>query len=138
MNNLAFSLILLFYPAQPSPTVQDSSSNTSPSPVIGWDSLQSLITYPELLRGTGFEGGASVSVDVDSNGVVDTVRIFANSPEFERTIRSAMAKTNWLPATHNRRPVYSFVAFNIHFYVKGTHWKRFKVEADTSRVRIDH
>jgi outer membrane biosynthesis protein TonB len=105
-----------------------SSYAVPPSPTIGWDSLKSLIQYPELLRRAGFEGAATIYVQVDSTGKVDTTIVNANSPLFEQSVRQALSQTTWRPGIFGHRAGRGSVSQSVHFYIKGQ--SRISIEVD--------
>lgn len=92
-------------------------ANDPARPVAGWDSLKSMIPYPEIARRAGVQGYANVSVDVDENGAVGSVSVSGYGifrPPVEETVR----RVQWLPEFVNGKPVKTSVVFEIQFQLR--------------------
>jgi TonB family protein len=92
-----------------------AQNNSYPTPTIGWDSLKSLIKYPELARRAGLEGHAIVTVEVYSIGEIKNISILSDAEIFKATIEEAVKKTKWNPALKDGQAVESRVRFPINF-----------------------
>jgi len=90
-----------------------------PAPVIGWDSLKSLIKYPEVAQRSGLDGFADVSITIDSVGEINNVQIYSSQQLFDAPIREALYKTKWIPAKYQWKYINGQVSFPIHFILKG-------------------
>ncbi len=71
-QNLIFLVLLIVSigTAQTPPMVTDAAR-----PAAGWDSLKSMITYPEIARRAGVQGYVNVSVELSETGTVESVSI---------------------------------------------------------------
>ncbi len=134
---------LLFFVAISSTCFPQQKENESldyvpPTPTIGWDSIRSLIRYPEILRRAAFEGAAEIYVEVDSTGRADTIAVRANSPLFAKSVRDALSRTTWIPARLGQRTVNALTTRSVHFYVKEHEASRISVEVDPATIKPDH
>jgi TonB family protein len=96
-----------------------SAQNSVPSPACGWDSLKSLIAYPDLAQRAGVEGRAVVTVGVFSNGEIRNISIETDKEIFREPIERAIQKTKWNPGTHRGYTTEAQVKFSIDFFIKG-------------------
>jgi hypothetical protein len=87
-------------------------------PEIGWDSLKSLIMYPEIARRAGVEDESRVYVSLDADGKVIEVD-FAGYGIFASSVKSLITKIKWLPEIFNGKPRASQLVFDIKFQLKG-------------------
>ncbi len=69
-----------------------------PVPAIGWDSLQSLINYPDIARRAGVEGDVNATVHIDKNGNVVAVNVKGDAGILENHVKRILMKTRWIPA----------------------------------------
>ena len=92
-------------------------ANDPARPVIGWDSLKSLIAYPEIARRTGVQGYSDVSVEVDSAGNVGEIEV-SGFGIFNQPVKNVMKKVKWLPEISNGRTKASTVLLEIQFQLK--------------------
>jgi len=99
-------------------TVRAHAQDREARPAVGWDSLKSLIVYPELARRALYEPNGEVIVQLDSLGGVKDVRVCA--PEILLDpIASAVRSAKWLPEVwHGRRQACS-VQFGVRFLLRG-------------------
>ncbi len=86
-------------------------------PTIGWDSLKSLVVYPETAKRAGVQGNVDVSVELDSLDNVANVSVMGFEV-FHPSIIDAVKKVTW---THGliygeKRPTTAF--FTIEFKLK--------------------
>ncbi len=86
-------------------------------PEIGWDSLKSLIVYPEIARRAGVEDIARVSVEIDSLGTVTAID-FGGYGIFSSSVKSTLRKIKWIPETYNGRKRASEVVFDVQFQLQ--------------------
>lgn len=113
-RSLLLTLALVSFAVAQTPT---RPANDPARPVVGWDSLKSMIPYPEIARRAGVQGYANVSVDIDENGAVGAVSVSGYGifrPPVEETVR----RVQWLPEFANGRPVKTSVVFEIQFQLK--------------------
>jgi outer membrane biosynthesis protein TonB len=92
-------------------------SNDPARPVIGWDSLKSMIAYPEFARRGGVQGYSDVSVDVDTAGNVSEIAV-SGYGIFRKNIEDAVKKVKWLPEITNGKPKATTVLLEIQFQLK--------------------
>jgi TonB family protein len=86
-------------------------------PVVGWDSLKSLIVYPLIARRGGIQGYAEVSVQIDSLG--NATEVTVNGYHFfEQSIREAVKKVKWVSAQELGNPHQRTANFEIQFHLK--------------------
>jgi len=116
-----FSILIVFALCANLVTAQEPPKPGSP--VIGWDSLASLIRYPEVPRRAGMEGAAFVFGSIDTSGSIDTVTIYAIEP-FKEAVRRAIYSTKWQHIKH----MHSSLHFNVHFFISNR--KRVNVEVE--------
>lgn len=95
---------------------QTSNSNEG-SPEIGWDSLKSLIKYPEIARRAGVQGNASVMVEIDSLGNAVDVIVCAYEI-LQPAIINVAKKIKWIPRSHYGRSLATTSYFEIEFKLK--------------------
>ena len=98
-----------------------------PSPVVGWDSLSHLITYPENARRAGAQGGYFVRLQIDAQGTIRQINIFELS-NYERQVDTslvlsqslyrALHKTAWYPAMRGGEKVNCTLTIPVVFTVK--------------------
>ncbi len=86
-------------------------------PEIGWDSLKSLIVYPELARRAGVEDIARVSVEIDSLGNVTAID-FGGYGIFSNSVKSTLRKVKWIPETFYGKKRASEVVFDVQFQLQ--------------------
>ena len=113
MKNIIFALTFLFVTNSYS-QISDSSDFVAPRPVVGWDSLSSLISYPEIMRRAGAQGGYSMKLQIDTLGDVESIKIFefykpekqedANDP-LARYLYFSIKDTKWIPASVGEKKV---------------------------------
>jgi hypothetical protein len=88
-------------------------------PEIGWDSLKSLIVYPEIARRAGVEDIARVNVEIDTLGNVVSVD-FGGSGIFSSSVKSTLRKIKWIPETFHGQKRTSQVVFDVQFQIQNT------------------
>ncbi len=86
-------------------------------PEIGWDSLKSLIVYPEIARRAGVEDIARVNIQIDALGKVVSVD-FGGSGMFSNSVKSTLRKVTWIPETYDGKKRSSQVVFDVQFQLK--------------------
>lgn len=116
-------IILIFANAQ----TQNPDSLVLPSPTVGWDSLSHLISYPELARRAGAQGGYFVRLQIDAAGNVRLINIFELS-NYERQVDTSlvlsqslcreMEKITWRPAMRGGEHVNCTLTIPVVFTVK--------------------
>jgi TonB family protein len=89
----------------------------SARPLVGWDSLKSLIRYPELARRAEIEQYVYVTVELDSTGNVRNINVCGhyNYLIFEQPIKDAISSVRWLPEISNGTKRNAIVQFQIQF-----------------------
>ena len=87
------------------------------SPVMGWDSVKSLIVYPEIARRAGVEDIARVSVEIDSLGNVTSID-FAGAGIFSPSVKSTLRNVKWIPETFNGLKRASQIVFDVQFQLQ--------------------
>ena len=72
-------------------------------PAVGWDSLKSLIRYPEIARRAGVQGHATIKLQLDSSGNVTKLSVCA--PDlFTGMIEQTIKGLKWLPGFSLGKP----------------------------------
>ena len=112
MKNIAV-LFLLAVSCVFSQTV-NRPANDPARPAIGWDSLKSLIAYPEIARRTGVQGYSDVSVEVDSLGNVGDVEV-SGFGIFNQPVKEVVKNVKWLPELSKGKPKAATVLMEINF-----------------------
>ena len=87
------------------------------APVIGWDSLKSLIAYPEIARRAGIEDIARVGVEIDSLGNVTSID-FGGAGIFSASVKSTLRNIKWIPETFNGQKRSSELVFDVQFQLQ--------------------
>ena len=122
--NLIFLFVILI-------TVRSRAQNPDslilPSPVVGWDSLSHLISYPELARRAGAQGGYFVRLQIDAMGNIRLINIFELS-NYERqadtslilsqSLYHVLDRTMWHPAMRDGEKVNCTITIPVIFTVK--------------------
>lgn len=101
-------------------------------PSIGWDSLKSMIVYPEIARRAGVEGLSNVAVKIDASGAVVDI-IISGYDIFDAAIEQGVKKTSWIPEMENGKSVPTSVFFDVQFQyrnTKGTVRRTLLIEAE--------
>lgn len=93
--------------------------NDAAYPALGWDTLKSMIVYPEIARRTGIEGVSNVEVHLDSVGNILFVNITGN-PMFNGVIQDAVRDIYWQPSLDNYKVRSSTVYFDVEFKYKNS------------------
>lgn len=88
-------------------------------PSVGWDSLKSMIVYPEIARRAGVEGLSNVAVKIDASGAVVDI-IISGYDIFDAVIEQAVKKTSWIPEMENGKSVPTSVFFDVQFQYRNT------------------
>jgi hypothetical protein len=108
----------------------------SAHPVVGWDSLKSLIRYPELAIRAEIEQYVYVTIDLDSSGNVRNINVFGhyNYLIFEQPIKDAINSVRWLPLVidGNKRDAIVMLQIQFKFRQRSSRLERveFIIEAD--------
>jgi outer membrane biosynthesis protein TonB len=104
MNTIRITIFCIFGCLCVSQLLAQSSqfdSASSARPLIGWDSLQKSIVYPEIARRSHFGGLYYVTVQVDTNGNVSAIQDESLAAIFRPSVESAIRSTKWLPSVRN-------------------------------------
>ena len=112
--NLIFLVLLIVSigTAQTPPMATDAAR-----PAAGWDSLKSMITYPEIARRAGVQGYVNVSVELSETGTVESVSI-SGYGIFNSNVEEIVKKMKWIPDMRNGKPVKTTVVFELQFQLK--------------------
>ncbi len=110
MKYVSFVIVILLYSH-----LCLSQINSGPSPTIGWDSLKTLLKYPELARRAGLEGKAIVTVIVNSKGDFMGLNVSSESQIFADLIKHVLPDIKWNPAMKNGQAVQSTMTFPVNF-----------------------
>jgi hypothetical protein len=94
-----------------------TNQNLEGAPVIGWDSLKSLIVFPEIPRRAGVQGNARVDVQIDSAGNVTATNVYADTL-FIRCIDDVVKKVKWYPRYSKGKSYSTITRFHILFQFK--------------------
>jgi len=86
-------------------------------PVIGWDSLKSLITYPEVARRTGVQGFSNVSVELDSAGNVSDVEV-SGFGIFNQAVKEVVQSAKWFPEISSGKAKATILLLEFQFQLK--------------------
>ena len=98
---LLFASVILIVP-------RVDAQRTNPIPVIGWDSLASLVQFTEIFKRAGIEGAFRSQLTIDSAGVIERIRTTPLNSEhsnnkidsaFVFRIEQSIRSTPWLPGT---------------------------------------
>lgn len=118
-------LLLLLMTAAVCPA-QDRDSVKQPVPLVGWDSLRSLINYPEIGRRAAIWGAYEVRIQIDSTGrMIQSMIKLPNTDEvnymtiadsvFVRTLNDIFNTLEWKPGTINDEPRTMWIAVPVIF-----------------------
>ena len=88
-------------------------------PTAGWDTLRTLIAYPEIARRAGVEATSNVAVKVDSTGKVADIMISGYSI-FNASIEKAVRSVSWTPEMEGMKGRSSSVFFDVQFRYKSS------------------
>lgn len=111
MKTLCISFILLLSIGYSQGTLEEAK------PEIGWDSLKSLIVYPEIARRAGIEDIARVNVEIDADGKVLSVE-FGGAGIFSNSVKSTLRTIKWIPEMYNGQKRGSQVVFDVQFQIQ--------------------
>lgn len=106
-------------------------------PSAGWDSLKSMIVYPEIARRAGVEGLSNVAVKLDTAGNVVDIMI-SGYDIFDTSIEGAIKKAAWLPEMDNGKARSTSVFFDVQFQyrnTKGPLKRILTIEADKTNAK---
>jgi hypothetical protein len=117
-------------------------------PIIGWDSLTSLIqqpeNYPEIAKRAGLTESISVIVTIDSTGRLKSVepnhkpivatdslmnKIFI--PVIDKLLRSVW----WVPCKLGERPIMDMMSMTFNFYLFDPDNKNFNIVAPMVKIK---
>ena len=87
------------------------------TPVIGWDSLKSLVQYPEIFKRAGVQGYAEVEVQYDTSGNSTNVIVVSNEL-FRASIVEAIKKVKWNPEVFESKRLAGSICFEIQFQLR--------------------
>jgi len=133
--------------------IEDSTEYFPPQPSIGWDSLKSLIQYPEIYNRAGIEQSQSIVAFISSQGKIDSVNYRKMYQVFIQWVDSAIYSTTWLPGKFKGIPIDTSITIRIAFklydsenappiniisprHVSRGHWEFLPVIIDTNLVQI--
>ena len=109
-------------------------------PAIGWDSLKSLIAYPEIAKRAGLQGYVDVAAQIDTVGNVGEVTV-CGIEIFHQPIREAVRKVKWLPEIYYGSKRSAKVFFEIQFKLKQSEMPKrtsLLIEADEPIILRNH
>ena len=98
-----------------------------PTPVIGWDSLSRLISYPEIARRAEVQGGYLVKLRIDTLGNIQQINVFELSFYKEQVDTSlilshslyhTLNKLHWIPAMRAGKKEDCTITIPVLFIVK--------------------
>jgi len=101
-----------------------------PTPVIGWDSLNALITYPEIARRSYQQGGFIINLTIDTLGFIKKMKVYELSNHnnnidstynITRPLYRYLKGTQWYPAVQSNRKIEFTVSIPIIFVFEGGH-----------------
>jgi hypothetical protein len=153
--NIIFFILICIKPisSQTPIWVEDSTLYSPPRPSVGWDSLESLIVYPEVYCRTGVEQSESITIFINANGVIDRINYGKLYELFRQLINSAVYSVKWIPGKYKGTPVDTSIIIPFHFNLydsenappmnitsrkkvtKG-HWESLPIFIDTTCVQI--
>jgi len=135
---LVFTLILTLH----NNLLSQDKQKTDGTPIVGWDSLKSMIGYPEIAKRAGIQGFADVEVQIDSTGTAQEVNVTGGYNIFVRSIQDAVKKVKWYPSYSLGNPHRITTYFQIEFQLKQLeHMPKRKVliiKSDIPVVRKEH
>jgi hypothetical protein len=140
MRKLIISLAILFYLNSFAQTITDNL--TQLYPIIGWDSLSSIIqkpnNYPEIPRRAGVTTSISVYLSIDSTGEITKVEP-AHKPFnatdslmnrlFIPSIEHLLKSVRWVPSFINNKPVNDKIYLVFNFNLLDTIDRSFNILA---------
>ena len=94
---LILQLVINFAFAQTRVWIEDSTEYIPPKPSIGWDSLESLIIYPEIYNRAGIEQSIVIIVFINSQGKIDSIDNGEMYQGFIQFVDSTIYSTKWVP-----------------------------------------
>lgn len=119
VNHFYFLMLLLIVwrscYSQTSIWIDDSTEYYPPHPSIGWDSLESLIIYPEVYKRAGVEQSQSIVLFISSKGKIDSVNYGKLSSVFYHPIDTTFHSIIWIPGKSKGIPVDTSITIPIHF-----------------------
>ena len=98
-----------------------------PTPVVGWDSLSRLISYPEIARRAGVQAGYLVKLRIDTLGNIHRINIFElshyenqvdTSLLLSHSLYHALNKTRWISGTRAGKKEDCTITIPVFFTVK--------------------
>lgn len=105
----------------------DTGAYHRAAPAIGWDSLKSRMSYPEICKRAGIEGAYRAYLDVDSTGKVLSYKVDPvnykhsnNNPDsaFVVRIEAALGSTSWIPARTYAKPIRSRLSIPVVYILR--------------------
>lgn len=146
---IVVSIIILISSVNFSQT--DTSLFTRAYPVIGWDSLASIIQkpelYPEIARRAGLTTNLSIYITIDSTGKfvkVEPIHPPYNSSDstinrlFIPPIENVLKSVEWNASLINNKPVNDKIYLWFNFYLFDPDSKTFNIIAPVAKVRKVH
>jgi hypothetical protein len=149
MKNLIFAFLFLFqFFCFPQSTDEDYKEAY---PIIGWDSLSSIIqrpeTYPEIGRLAGETAHLYIYLKIDSmgkfvkiepvikpNNLTDSLNIKLFFPPIENILKSV----KWVPAIKNKKYVDDTIPLLFNFILIDSHKKYFNIIAPIRYIEMVH
>jgi TonB family protein len=113
-----------------------SVTSYSQEPLIGWDSLKSLIVYPDLARRAGLEGFVDVQFNVDTNGNASKIIVTASHEQFYSCVKEVVKNVKWNCRTFEGRRIEQVIQFPIHFMLLHNDKSRIIIRSASPKARI--
>ena len=130
MKSLNMSLIVILFLCSNYIYSQETKIDDSlilPKPVIGWDSLSTLIKYPDICRRAGMIGFYLVDIEIDSTGIMQNMTFTElNGHRIDdiltKNITTTLKSIKWLPGSRKNKnidyeltlPVLYFLTYEGH------------------------
>lgn len=106
-----------------------SNDVNQPEPIIGWDSLQSSIRYPDIFIRAGVEGCYQSALEIDSIGTIKSLRTISLNYNHENNkydsifiarIEEALRSVTWKAANISNKPINYILRIPFIFYMSGS------------------
>ena len=150
---LILQLVINFAFAQTRVWIEDSTEYIPPKPSIGWDSLESLIIYPEIYNRAGIEQSIVIIVFINSQGKIDSIDNGEMYQGFIQFVDSTIYSTKSVPGKFKGVTIDTSITIPITFksydgenappiYIiserklERGHWEYLSIEIDTNLVQI--
>ena len=117
----------------------------SPSPIIGWDSLKSIIerpeTYPEIPKRAGMIGQISLIVEVDSIGALIEIKpnhVLGLDSLFIPPLEKILRSIKWIPGSLNGKRINNVAYLDFTFCIIPDNPQSFFISAPAIKVKEVH